>query len=98
MFRNILADAQPAIILLKLLHLVLDRHIVMLLPEVVDDRLTVLEGQIQSLERWDIWSTSQAMDPGSAMLVDEQITVEILKFELVVRVQWCWPVGVHDQL
>ena len=52
-----------------------------------------LRGQIQSFERWDIWSTSRAGDPGSAMLVDEQIAVEILKFNLVVRVQRCWPLG-----
>ena len=95
MFRNIFTHTQPTVILLKLLHLVLDRHVVMSLPEVAGDRLAVLNGQIQSLERWDIWSPSRAVDPGSAMLVDEQIAVEIVEFDLVVLVQGCWPLGGH---
>ena len=97
MFSNIFAHAQPTVILFKFLDLFFDRHIVMLLPEVADDRLAVLKGQIKSFERWDIWSPSRAVDPGSTMLVDEQIAVEIVEFDLVVLVQGCWPLGGHAE-
>ena len=67
------------------------------LPEVADDRLPVLEGQVQSFDSWDIWSTSWAVDPGSAMLVDEQIAMEVLESNLVVQIQGRWPLRGHAE-
>ena len=87
MFRNVISHTQPAVFLLKFLHLVFDGHIWMPLLEITNDRLLVLEGQIQSFERGDIVTTTRTVDPSCSMLVDKQIAIEVLEFDLVVRVQ-----------
>ena len=43
---DVLSHAQPAVVFLKVLLLVSDWHIRRPLPEVADDRLPVLEGQV----------------------------------------------------
>ena len=70
MFRNVFSYTQPAVVFLKLLHLVLDGHILMPLPKAANDQLPVLEGQVQSFERWDIRATARTVDPSHTMLVD----------------------------
>ena len=70
MFRNVFSHTQPAVVFLKFLHLVLDGHIWMPLPKVANDRLPVLEGQVQSFERWDIMTMGRTVYPSRSVLID----------------------------
>ena len=86
MFCNVFSHAQPAVVFLKFLHLISDGHIKMALPEVANDRLSVLEGQVQRFERGDIRTASRTVDPNCSMMVDKQVAVEVFEFQLVVWV------------
>ena len=75
-----------AVVFLKFLHLISDGHIRMALREVANDRLSVLEGQVQRFERGDIQTASRTVDPNCSMMVDKQVAVEVFEFQLVVWV------------
>ena len=85
MFCNVFPHTQPTVVFLKFLHLIFDGYIWMPLPKVADEWLAVLEMKIQSLKRGDIRTLSRKMDPGGTMLVNKEIAVEVVKFDLMVR-------------
>ena len=82
---NIFPHAQPTIIFLKFLHLVSDGYVWMTLPEVADHRLPIFERQIEGFERGDIGATAWTVDPDGAMVVHQQVAIEIVELEFVVR-------------
>ena len=57
----------------------------MALPEIADHRLPVFERQIEFFERGDIRAPAWTVDPDGAMVVYQQVAIEIVEFEFVVR-------------
>ena len=57
----------------------------MTLPEIADHWLPVFERQIECFERGDIGASAWTVDPDGSMVVYQQVAVEIVEFEFVVR-------------
>ena len=58
----------------------------MTLPEIADHWLSILERQVQGFKCGDIGATAGTVDPDSAMVVDQQVAIEIVELEFMVRV------------
>ena len=54
------------------------------MPEIADYRLPIFERQIKGFERGDIGAPAWTVDPDCAMVVDQQVAIEIVEFEFVV--------------
>ena len=57
----------------------------MTLPEIADYRLSIFERQIKGFERGDIGAPAWTVDPDCAMVVDQQVAIEIAELEFMVR-------------
>ena len=67
------------------MHLVSDGYIWMTLSEIADYQLPIFERQIEGFERRDIEATARTVDPDGAMVVNQQVAIEIVELEFVVR-------------
>jgi hypothetical protein len=56
------------------------------LPEIADDRLPIFERQIEGFECGDLGAAAWTVDPDGAMVVHQQVAIEIVELEFVVRV------------
>ena len=56
------------------------------MPKIADYRLPIFERQIQRFERGDIGAPTRTVDPDGAVVVDQQVAIEIVELEFVVRV------------